>query len=64
MRLAWVGIKPMENRMRNQPGKGPTEQNKATERMAQERASPGATSAETDVRRGDSAAGESKGEGS
>jgi hypothetical protein len=31
--------------MKNEPGKGPTEQNKAMERMAQERGSPGATSA-------------------
>ena len=31
--------------MHNEPGKGPTSPSKATERMAQERASPGATSA-------------------
>ena len=31
--------------MHNEPGKGPTSQSKTTERMAQERASPGATSA-------------------
>jgi hypothetical protein len=31
--------------MKNEAGKGPTEHNKAVERMAQERQSPGATSA-------------------
>lgn len=31
--------------MKNRPGVGPTDRNKALERMAQERASPGATSA-------------------
>ena len=31
--------------MKNEPGRGPTRQDKTVERMAQERASPGATSA-------------------